>query len=565
MTDPQGAPRALSRSYLAPLSMPAVLSAALITLCALPVAAGLWGTISLALSHPSGPLQAAAEVLRWPGLPRACALSLGPGLVATAAALGLTMALLALVSGTPAFTMLRRLLSPLLSVPHAAAALGLAFLISPSGWIARALSPWATGWEVPPDLLIVNDPLGLSLTLGLVAKELPFLLLMSMAAWPQLDAPRRLTAMASLGHGRAMGFAIAVLPPLYARLRLPVFAVLAYAMTSVEMGRILGPSLPAPLSVQVTDWLMDPALSARPLGAAGALAQLALVIGALALWLALEGVVGAALRAYAAAGHRARTIDTPLTFLTLGLTGLILGMTFAGLASLGLWSIAGLWPFPLALPESYSWKIWDGAAQDLFHTARLTAGLGLSVALVATALALILIRSAQTNALIYLPLILPQVAFLPGLTHGFLTLGLADTPLAVALMHLIFVLPYAVLSLGPPYRALDPRYALAAATLGASPRRIFLSIRLPLLLGPLLTTLAVGFAVSVAQYLPTLLAGGGRIETLTTEAVALASGGNRRLAGAYGFLQLLLPALAFGLAIALPKLIFRNRAAMGGP
>ena len=48
--------------------------------------------------------------------------------------------------------------------------------------IARGLSPWATGWQDPPDLLILNDPMRLSLTLGLVAKEVPFLLLMALAA-----------------------------------------------------------------------------------------------------------------------------------------------------------------------------------------------------------------------------------------------------------------------------------------------------------------------------------------------------------------------------------------------
>ena len=43
-----------------------------------------------------------------------------------------------------------------------------------------------------------------------------------------------------------------------------------------------------------------------------------------------------------------------------------------------------------------------------------------------------------------------------------------------------------------------------------------------MLLRPLLIALAVGFAVSVAQYLPTLFAGGGRFSTLTTEALSLA-------------------------------------------
>jgi putative thiamine transport system permease protein len=83
-----------------------------------------------------------------------------------------------------------------------------------------------------------------------------------------------------------------------------------------------------------------------------------------------------------------------------------------------------------------------------------------------------------------------------------------------------------------------------------------------MLLAPLLTALAVGVAVSVGQYLPTLMLGGGRVETLTTEAVALSSGGDRRLIGATALLQMALPAMGFALALALPRLIFRNRRAM---
>jgi putative thiamine transport system permease protein len=83
-----------------------------------------------------------------------------------------------------------------------------------------------------------------------------------------------------------------------------------------------------------------------------------------------------------------------------------------------------------------------------------------------------------------------------------------------------------------------------------------------MLLRPILTAAAVGFAVSVGQYLPTLLIGGGRVTTLTTEAVALSSGGNRRIIGTYAMLQLSLPLLAFALALALPATLFRNRIGM---
>ncbi len=104
--------------------------------------------------------------------------------------------------------------------------------------------------------------------------------------------------------------------------------------------------------------------------------------------------------------------------------------------------------------------------------------------------------------------------------------------------------------------------AVAGAALGASPARVFWRLRLPMLLRPVLVAAAVGMAVSIGQYLPTLLIGGGRIVTLTTEAVALSSGGNRRIIGTYAVLQLILPALGFGLALAVPALVFRHRRGM---
>ena len=66
---------------------------------------------------------------------------------------------------------------------------------------------------------------------------------------------------------------------------------------------------------------------------------------------------------------------------------------------------------------------------------------------------------------------------------------------------------------------------------------------------PLVASFALGFAVSIAQYLPTLFVGAGRVSTITTEAVSLVSGGNRRLIGVYGLLQMLLPVLVYGLAM----------------
>lgn len=535
-----------------------------LALMAIPVLAGLAGT---ALPATNG----LTALFAWPGLPRAAALSLGTGLASTALAFALCIAILAALYGTAGFDRIRRLLAPLLSVPHAAAALGLAFLIAPSGWIARALSPWATGWTAPPDLLILNDPYGLSLTLGLVAKELPFLLLMALSSLNAAQTDRSLTVAATLGYGRVSGFLLTVLPTLYSNLRLPVYAVLTYAMTSVDMAMILGPTLPPTLSQQVVLWRMLPDPAQQETAAAGAILQLLLVLAVLAFWHVAERLSRHGLTRWAQAGRRAAYLDTPVRTLA-GLAGAALGTgLFLGLATLALWSVAADWRFPDLLPATLSSAAWQTALPDLCPATLRTLLIALAAALPALALVLAcleaearygLTATPRAMLLLYLPLLVPQVAFLPGLQTLALATGIEGTWPAVAAVHLTFVLPYVFLSLVRPYRSLDPRLTTVARALGATDTRIFLTLRLPLLLAPILTALAIGVAVSVGQYLPTLLVGGGRVTTLTTEAVALSSGGNRRIIGAFALLQMLLPALCFGMAIALPRLVWRNRRGM---
>ena len=534
-----------------------------------PVLAGVAGTLWPAFGLPvGGSLTAFRAVLAWPGFGVSAGLSVVTGVASTVISLLITLLIVAALSGGRAFGVLRHLLSPLLAVPHAAAALGLAFLIAPSGWIARMISPWATGWSQPPDLLILNDPGGLALIFGLVAKEVPFLLLMALAALPQTDAPRRMLVAQSLGYGRVWGFVLTVLPPLYRQLRLPVYAVLTYAMTAVEMAMILGPTLPPSLSVQITHWMTDPSLTQRPTAAAAAVLQLGLVLVVLALWHLAERLGRPALLAAAGLGLRGTTADAMLRGMAGLLGGALALVLFAGLAGLGLWSLAGLWPFPNALPASLSLTTWTKAAPDLWATTAATAAIALMSTGAALALVLACLEAeyrhglrpgARALWLLYLPLLVPQIAFLPGLQVLALLLSFEGQLWSVAAVHLVFVLPYVFLSLSPAYHAWDARQGLAGASLGASANRIFWRLRLPMLLPAVLTSVAVGVAVSVGQYLPSLLIGGGRVETLTTEAVALSSGGNRRIIGAYGLAQMLLPALGFALALLLPRLVFANR------
>ncbi|MCR8546745.1 ABC transporter permease subunit [Salipiger sp. P9] len=537
-----------------------------------PVAAGLAGTllpafgVMPALGRVEPGFMPFHELVAWPGLPRAMALSLGTGFAATALALAIALLICAGWQGTRAFRWLERALSPLLSVPHAAAAFGFAFLIAPSGWIARALAP-ATGWERPPDLLILQDPLGLSLIAGLVIKEVPFLLLMTLAALPALRPAQSLATARSLGYGRSTGWLKTVFPRLYPQIRLPVYAVLAFSMSVVDVAMILGPSTPPTLSVQILRWMNDPDLALRLRAAAGAVLQLALTVAALGLWRLGEYAVARLGRRWIAAGGRG-TRDGLLRGAALALGAVSAAAVFLGLAALAVWSVAGFWGFPALLPDTLTLKSWMRQGPMLLAPAADTALIALVAVGVALALVLACLEAEDrfglrptTRALwlLYLPLIVPQIAFLPGLQLLALVTGIDGSRGAVIAGHVIFVLPYVFLSLSDPYRGWDARHGAVARALGAGPARVFWQVRLPMLLRPVLTAAAVGAAVSVGQFLPTLLLGAGRVPTLTTEAVALASGGARRVIGVTALAQTAAAFVPFALALLIPALVWRNR------
>jgi putative thiamine transport system permease protein len=155
--------------------------------------------------------------------------------------------------------------------------------------------------------------------------------------------------------------------------------------------------------------------------------------------------------------------------------------------------------------------------------------------------------------------LVPQPALLWGQQILLVRAGLDGTWLALVWSHAQFVLPYVLLVLADPFHAVDPRYGRAAASLGVGPWRVFRRVTLPLLVRPMLAAAAVGFAVSVGLYLPTLFAGAGRVDTLATVTVTLSSGPDRRLAAAAALAQAALPCLGFALAILLPSWAARRR------
>lgn len=529
----------------------------------LPVTAGLGETLSAAFGYfPAiGARHLSFEpwrvLLATPGLMTSLRLTLTTGIGATLLSLILAFALAAWLDQRRP---LARLLAPLLAAPHAAMAIGLAFVIAPSGWIGRIASQLVTGATAPADLAIVHDTHGLALILGLAVKEMPFLALVILIALGQIGAARQMAAAQALGYRRAKVWLVILGPQVYRLIRLPCYVVLAFSLSVVDMAVILGPSTPPSLAQATVRWLQSPDLRQILPGAASALSLLALTAAAVLAWRLAEALLSRAIYHLARQGGRGNHLAPVLS--ALGAAALLLAaLGGLSLAVLLVWSVSWRWPFPAVWPESLYLALWFDVSAPWHGPLGATFLIGLSSAALSVLLAILwlegedrahLPRARWAEAMIYLPLLVPQVAFLFGLQVAFLRVGIAQGMMAVVWAHAVFVFPYVMLTLSDPWRALDPRLERAAASLGAGPWRRLVRVKLPCMLAPVLTAAAVGFSVSVVQYLPTLFMGGGRIVTLTTEAVTLSSGGDRRIVGAYGFLQSILPLASYAVALIFP-------------
>ena len=112
-------------------------------------------------------------------------------------------------------------------------------------------------------------------------KEIPFLLFVALAQARRIEIDKWQNLGQTLGYRPMAIWFYVIWPQIYKTMRLPIFAVLAYALSVVDMTLILGPTLPPTLPVVILQGFEDPDLGARLPASAGALLQIALVLSAL--------------------------------------------------------------------------------------------------------------------------------------------------------------------------------------------------------------------------------------------------------------------------------------------
>lgn len=439
-----------------------------------------WGTMAAIYL----PLFPAAAGLMWPALSpvhwralfadpqlgQALAATLVSTLLSVGGALLIALTIVAAFWPSARWRRLASRLPLLLAVPHLALATAALLLFAEGGWI----------WQRLPFLTPPVDRYGIGLGLTMALKESAFVLWVIYGLLGEARLADQATALKSLGYGRWQCLRWLVLPALLPALGMVLLAAAAWSLSTVDVALVLGPGNPPTLAVLAWQWLSQGDDMQQAKGALASLLLLA-ILGGLAL-VAWGGWRLQRRRLPDLRGIRhphPHALPGRLLASALPLSGLLCALLLAGLAR-------------SAPPQM------DALGNSL--------GLALMACALGAAVCLLWLACGpkRGDGWVWLPLVLPALPLADGQYRLALYAWLDGEWWTVLWGHLLWVVPWMLFILRPAWRQHDPRMAVIARTLGWGPTRIFWLLTLPSLTRPLLTALAVGFSVSIAQYLPTL-------------------------------------------------------------
>lgn len=568
----------------------------LLLLLCIPVLAGLVGVIFPALGYfpaigaNAFSTQVFATLFDLPDIWQMMWLSLFTGVGSTLLAVIAAFCILATFYQSSLLGKIQGVLSPFLVFPHAAAAISLLFVVSPSGIFAavttRLNAYFSHAFTTPfvneisemalpaaNDGTLLYDSLGLSILIALSLKELPFILLMTLSVMSQPLVKKKLTGYVkvgtALGYSPTASFFKLVLPTIFSQIKLPLLAVLVFATSNVEIPLILGPNNPSTLAVAIMHWFNHIDLSMRLLASSAAVVQVAVSAVAVVLFLGIERLVAYTGKRSLSGGNR-YFADTALRACGFTVMAVYIILICTVVYTVVVYSFAKQWHFPLLLPEGLTLLHWNTATSALTTPLINTLLLGVLVSTTSLVLVLFTLESEQLkparavaeNAFsvsLFLPLLVPGVAFLYGLVWFQQLVFQNAVWFHTYVAHMVYVLPYVFLSMAVAYRKFDNRYAMVAQSLGKTPWQVFYHVKLPSLFSAIMVAWALGLAISFSQYLPTLLVSGGTLPTVTTEAVASVSGSSTRLTAVYVIIQAVMPLIGFMIAWYMPAVATRRR------
>ena len=425
-----------------------------------------------------------------------------------------------------------------IAVPHVAFAIGLLWLVSPSGWLVRIVDALLPMWQGPLQSSWLSSKSAFTLMVVLVLKELPFLILMTQANVQQMPVLRWQQQAQALGYSRRRFWWLIVVPALLRRIRLPLYIIAIYTVSVVDIPLLVGPNAPALLAQAVFELNWQFNSNTQGLVHWGSLLLVLVAVVTLVVLRVVEWVVQRWLSSLAASGKRTPVAQT--TGKRAGLPWFWAGLAVIIFMSLLLQSVQQSWFYPSLWPQGWQWSRWLAEwpyIAPLLYNTWILAVLSATLAWL-SAVALLEVQAQRQQHQLHVGwlamLMVPQLVLVLGWQQ---TIGPDSGLIGLLWSHTVFCFPYAYLTLHGAYHAYPRRWLWQARSLGYGPWAAWFKILVPMLKRPLALAWAMAFSISVAQYLPTQWLAPVTHPTLTTEAVSIASGGDWRLGSVYALAQ----------------------------
>jgi thiamine transport system permease protein len=329
--------------------------------------------------------------------------------------------------------------------------------------------------------------------------------------WAHLD-PRQEDAARVLGAGRWQTFRSVTLPAL--RPAIAAAAVIVFLFTSTSFGVILILGGPGYSTLETEIYRQTVQFLDLPQAAALSIVQLAAVVAVLLVAGVAQGRRSEALRLRA----RAETSRAPrsageraVVGLNLAVMALLLGGPIAVLVERSFDTAGGYsLGFYRALSELRRTSTVFVPPIEAVRNSVVFASIATVIALVIGGLAAFAIagpgrgarRTRGLDTLLLLPLGVSAVT----IGFGFLIaldrppLDLRASPVLIPIAHALVAAPFVARVLIPVLRSIDQRLRDAAAVLGASPRRVWREIDLPIVARAFLVAAGFAFAISLGEF-----------------------------------------------------------------
>ncbi|WP_342432026.1 spermidine/putrescine ABC transporter permease [Neobacillus sp. FSL H8-0543] len=213
-----------------------------------------------------------------------------------------------------------------------------------------------------------------------------------------------------------------------------------------------------------------------------------------------------------------------------------------------IWSFTKHWPWPLLLPEYWSYESWNylfsisgNAWEGNFNSLIIAAIVLIGNLILGIPASRVLAQNEFIGkkivfVILLAPLFIPYTVSIMGMHDFALHLDFINDYVSVGLAHIVITLPYFISTIWFQYRLIGTKLREAAFTLGASEWKIFLWIEFPLLIPSILLGSFLTVIISYSQYLPTWIMSGGTLLTLPLVIFPYANSGNTSIVAAYSLL-----------------------------